>query len=386
MVRRRRHVAAPVLAELKSWLAEKAYPIWWQNGADHRLGGFHEQLRQDGAPVLAAKRARVQPRQIYSFSKAHSLGWAGDGPAAVRHGIDFFLAHYRRADGLFRTLVTPEGGIADDSIAFYDQAFALLGLHAAYVTLGEPPFYRDLARQLLAQWRATRAHAEIGFAEQPSGLLPLGANPHMHLLESALAWSEVDEDGPWLALAEELVQLALTRLIGKGSGALREFFDRDWRPMPGYADRQIEPGHQFEWAWLLLRWSRLSAAPAAQAAALRLIALGESHGVDSRRGVAINGLRDDLGVADGNARLWPQTERLKAHCLAAELTGERGRWASAIAAARGLMRYLDTPLAGLWYDQLTPEDRFIDQPAPASSFYHIVCAIAELDRAVAATS
>jgi len=47
-------------------------------------------------------------------------------------------------------------------------------------------------------------------------------------------------------------------------------------------------------------------------------------------------------------------------------------------AAAALQLYLDTPAPGLWWDRLEPSGRFIDEPAPASSFYHIVCAIAEL--------
>ncbi|PTT76204.1 mannose-6-phosphate isomerase, partial [Pseudomonas sp. HMWF010] len=45
-----------------------------------------------------------------------------------------------------------------------------------------------------------------------------------------------------------------------------------------------------------------------------------------------------------------------------------------------LLAYLDTPTPGLWRDKLTPEGAFIEEPAPASSLYHIVAAIQELQR------
>ena len=51
----------------------------------------------------------------------------------------------------------------------------------------------------------------------------------------------------------------------------------------------------------------------------------------------------------------------------------------AAAAARGLLKYLDTPLRGLWRDKMNVDGTFVEEPAPASSFYHIVCAIAELE-------
>jgi mannose-6-phosphate isomerase len=58
----------------------------------------------------------------------------------------------------------------------------------------------------------------------------------------------------------------------------------------------------------------------------------------------------------------------------------------AAAGAEGLMAYLRTPVPGVWRDKMQPNGDFIDEPAPASSFYHIVCAIVEFDRAVSAAS
>ena len=92
----------------------------------------------------------------------------------------------------------------------------------------------------------------------------------------------------------------------------------------------------------------------------------------------MNSLLDDWTPHDAGARLWPQTERLKAASIAARLTGEAKYFAMAASAADGLMRYLDTPLPGLWRDRIDADGRVVDEPAPASSFYHLVAAIGEL--------
>ncbi len=169
------------------------------------------------------------------------------------------------------------------------------------------------------------------------------------------------------------------------NGALREFFDEAWRPAPGEPGRIVEPGHQFEWAWLLLSWSRQAKADplalAARIAAIRLIANAEDFGVDLARKVAMNSLLDDFSVHDARARLWPQTERIKAWALAtAQL--DAPWWDTVADAVEGLEAYLRTPVRGLWFDQMTAEGAFVDGPAPASSFYHIVCAIDVLGRAL----
>jgi len=116
-------------------------------------------------------------------------------------------------------------------------------------------------------------------------------------------------------------------------------------------------------------------------AGLRLIDIGENHGIQN--GVAVNTLLDDFSVYDACARLWPQTERVKSATLAARMTGEARYWTMARDAADSLSRYLQTPVLGVWYDRLMPYGRFIEEPAPASTFYHLVGAVAEMTAASA---
>ena len=47
----------------------------------------------------------------------------------------------------------------------------------------------------------------------------------------------------------------------------------------------------------------------------------------------------------------------------------------ALAAAKTLWRYLETPLPGLWWDRMLPDGNFDVEPSPASTFYHLICAI-----------
>jgi mannose-6-phosphate isomerase len=50
----------------------------------------------------------------------------------------------------------------------------------------------------------------------------------------------------------------------------------------------------------------------------------------------------------------------------------------AVAAAQALLRYLETPIPGLWYDRIDARGKLIDEPAPASTFYHLVVAVSEI--------
>jgi hypothetical protein len=64
------------------------------------------------------------------------------------------------------------------------------------------------------------------------------------------------------------------------------------------------------------------------------------------------------------------------------VAGQQTVNAAADEAARALQKYLNTPLPGLWYDKITVDGTLIEEPAPASTFYHIVCAISEMDQAL----
>jgi mannose/cellobiose epimerase-like protein (N-acyl-D-glucosamine 2-epimerase family) len=361
--------------QLSSWLCDAAFPLWSTVGLDRERGGFHEKLGQDGKPVLAPRRSRVNPRQVYCFAMAPSLGWRGDSPMLVHRGLEYFINYYQRPDGLFRTLIAPDGKVLDDRALLYDQAFGLLAFNVG-ACIGDARGERE--RQAFALRELVFMHfkrANGGFESEVPKKFPLQSNPHMHLFEAALAGCETSsESSPWKPLADDIAELALTKFIDSDSGALREFFDGDWNPAPGVEGRIVEPGHQFEWAWLLLRWGGEKNARA-KAAALKLIDIGETHGV--RNGLAINSLLDDFSVHDGGARMWPQTERMKAGALAARLTGDARYRAIAVEAAENLLRYLNTPVPGLWYDRINEDGSRVEEPAPASSFYHLVAAIAE---------
>lgn len=370
---------------LKGWLLDHAYTRWWAHGADLERGGFYERLSTEGIGLAEPRRARVNPRQIYCYSHASDLGWAGPAEEAVEHGLEYFLRHYRRPDRLFRGLVNVDGSVVTERAVLYDQAFALLAFACAYDTFSREED-RQMARELHDLLRAQLGHHIAGFEESQPRILPLISNSHMHLLEASLEWMELDHEPLWADLAEEIVELALTCFIDPTTGFVLEFFDREWRPAQGLEGRIVEPGHQYEWAWLLLRWAarRKEARSAGRAieAARKLVQLAEEYGVDRARGVAVNTMLTDKVVRDPQARLWPQTERIKAACTMAELTRDPLYWAAADEAARALLKYLSTPVPGLWYDKMTVEGTLIEEPAPASSFYHIVCAIMEMDQAV----
>ncbi|HQS08786.1 MAG TPA: AGE family epimerase/isomerase [Xanthobacteraceae bacterium] len=376
----------PETEMLLNWLFQQALPFWSTRGVDRGHGGFYERLDPAGAILPEPRRARLVARQIYAFAAAERLGWAGPARPILRHGLtalDGFFA----ADGTLIATRTPEGETLNGAFDSYDHAFVLFALATAHASGERQEAARARAHRLLETMRQHYAHPRAGFEEASPPTLPLKANPHMHLLEACLAWSQTAPDPAWDRLADEIAELSLAAFIDPATGALYEYFDPDWRPLPG--DKKIvEPGHQFEWAWLLIRWGTLRERPDAIAAARRLVALAEAHGVDPSLGLAVNELHADLTIRDHRARLWPQTERLKAHVALQAIARDAGERAAAAGktaeAARGMMRFFAHPVAGAWWEHIDRNGQPIIEPTRASSLYHIVLAIEVLSAAQAA--
>lgn len=353
---------------LTNWAFDTALPLWWTRGADP-AGGFHDALLADGSASPRPRRARVQARQSYSYALAGKMGWQGPWQAACQHGLDYLNRHYLTPDGFYRRAVTEQGEPATSEWLVYDQTFYLLA--SAWVSHMVPQrtdlnaSARALADRLLAQ-----RDAAGGFRENDAQ--PFQSNPHMHMLEAALAWVDFGGGAFWEGIARDMVALCLERFLDPASGALMEYFDSAWNPLSENQGQVIEPGHQFEWAWLLERWHRHAGDARAHNAALRLFEIA-LRGIDPARHVAIDTLSTDLSPRGVGARLWPQTERLKACVIFRD--AHPAAAAGASDACIGLGRYLDLPAPGLWPDKMRADGTFQDEPAPATSLYHILCAV-----------
>uniref|UniRef100_UPI0035CC8DFD AGE family epimerase/isomerase n=1 Tax=uncultured Sphingomonas sp. TaxID=158754 RepID=UPI0035CC8DFD len=368
-------------AVLTDWLVDKALPLWATRAADP-AGGYFEAIDMHGRPEASVRRCYVAARHVYVFAIAADFGWDGATPA--RRALDFLTSRFRHPDGTYASAFDPATGHCDDRFDLYDHAFVLFALAIVAGRSATPQDVERSALHTLCAIQGGWSHPAGGFDEAVPRTLPLRANPHMHLFEAALEWLAVPGIArtPWMALADEIGNLCLRSFISPHTGALHEFFDGDWSFAPGDLGRRVEPGHQFEWAWLLVRWGKLRHRPDAVDAARRMADLAERRGVVA--GVAVNALWEDLTLQDSAALLWPQTERIKAWAalaMTAETASERqSALESVVAAAAGLRRYLDTPIDGLWFMELDRDGVFSATPSLGRYLYHIVCAIQELSR------
>jgi mannose-6-phosphate isomerase len=364
------------VAALSAWLREAAWPCWLAHGVDRGRGGFYEALDlRTHACTAPFRRLRVVARQIHVFSEAHRAGVAG-AAEAVRLGLAFLADHAVHEDGGYAWRFDLHHRPIDLTRDLYDHAFILLALASATEVVGADTL-RPQARALLDWLMLAFRHGQGGFLESLPPALPRRQNPHMHLLEALLAAHQAFGDAAYLTRAEELITLFADRLFDRHSGALPEFFDDALYPLRDDGRFVAEPGHHCEWVWLLHEFQAIGGARAdLSALSQRLMQFVDRFGIDPVHGGLLDGVQSDGSPTAAGSRLWPQTERLKAEFLRPAPSPARQ-----LHAARVLAAYLRPD--GLWHERRDADGVFSDEPAPASSLYHLTGAILAAEACIA---
>jgi N-acylglucosamine 2-epimerase/mannose-6-phosphate isomerase len=379
-------IAQSIQAKVHRWLFEEALPFWARSGVDRVHGGYVEQLRLDGTDqAVDFKRTRVVSRQIYVFSHAALLGHA-DGLALARHGYDFLTqkAWLGPQHGWARQL-DRAGRIKDPTPDLYDHAFALFAFGWYYRASRDPEALWWAVRTLEFINDQMRHPGGIGFLHEKPAVGPRLQNPHMHLLEASLVNLEATGRAEFRDLADDIVELFCTRLFDPSTGTLSEYFNEDWSRASGDAGRITEPGHQFEWAWILAAYQRASGSDMRDYVRA-LTTFAEAYGVDPASRITFSSVRNDGVVLNRGSRVWPNTERIQAAVAMFELIGLDPRPVFQEAGHLLFSRFLCPALPGTWIDQIGPEGAPQVDRIPASTLYHLWIAFTEMLRVEAAVA
>lgn len=365
---------------VRDWMFEQAFPLWGDIGIDYVHGGYIEQLTLDGTPEdTGYKRVRVIGRQIYVFSHAYCLGWQ-PGLALAEHGYRFLTENAWMGDsaGWARRLDT-SGQVIDPTPDLYDNAFVLFAFAWFHKASGIQEAI-NWAHRTVDYINGNLRHGNgIGFLHEKPAIGPRQQNPHMHLLEAALACVETAPHPKFEALALEVVALFKEKLFSHETSRLPEYFDESMVVLKNEQGRITEPGHQFEWAWILANTHKLLGIDTKEIARV-LIRSAENEGVDKLSSITYNQVRDDGLPLDKGSRTWPNTERIKAHIAAFELFGDDPRTAISSSINVLLERYLNVPINGTWIDTFDEAGQPNHRAIPASTLYHVVLAFAEVMR------
>jgi mannose/cellobiose epimerase-like protein (N-acyl-D-glucosamine 2-epimerase family) len=361
-------------------------------------GGFFHYFRDDGTIYDTSHRHLVSStRFVFNYAMAAIEFGHEDYLKAARHGLRYLREVHRNADTGGYAWTIREGKPEDRMNHAYGVAFVLLAYSTAVKAgIHEAKAWMDETWELLEHryWDAQaslyrdEADAEWHFTNYR------GQNANMHMCEAMLAAYQASDEPRYLERALTLAQTMTQRQAKLADGLVWEHYKIDWsvdwdynRDNPKHLFRPwgFQPGHQTEWAKLLLILESLLLernreekwlVPAAQ----HLFDTALAHAWDPVDGGICYGFAPDGSVCDGDKYFWVQAESLAAAALLHARTGDAkyDQWYEKLW-AYSWEHFIDHQY-GAWYRILTQDNKkYDDEKSPAGKVdYHTMGACYEV--------
>lgn len=355
-----------------------ALPVWLSQGYSERDGLFAERLDFEGRTIgNVPHRAMVQARQIYVYSHAALSGIFPAGGDSALRAMDNLLSKYDDVGDVEKGLCFSIGRHRDvvspvrDS---YTHAFILLALATTYQLSGAPRFRNAIEKTThFVENRLVDRHFSGLHDQHPPSRKLKSQNPLMHLLEAYLAVHEAWPDGGFLDRASDIVLHFRKKIWMEDLGVLAEYYHEDWSQLERHSDDAFfEPGHQFEWAWLLQWYGALSGTDQS-AIANALWASACRYGLKDAR-LCYDEVSLSMNVRKPSHRLWPHTEGAKIAAVRADAGLPDGLPIAKNMASSLNDIFLQRPFEGGWIDRVDGNAQPIVDFVPASSLYHLYSA------------
>ena len=362
----------------RNWLKNQVFPLWTERAFDPATGGFAEALDSNGRPESGPRRAMVQARQIYAYTEAVKMNilLKDEVILILKKNIEY-IKNYSLPSGAYIHAVDTLNKPVQLQSELYTQAFMLFGLARAYEVLHDTEI-KDRALKLVRYLQTERKNKFGGFTEIKNNEIVFQSNPHMHLFEAVIEWIKIDSDPIWKDLASQIYQLCKSKFTNNEISAVAEYFSEAWEVLRETNKFIFEPGHQYEWAWLVVQYEGLLGL-APSSLPQKLFNTAEKYGVDQKSHLVFDEILSDYSVRKNSSRFWPQCERIKTAVQLGVLASTELKPQFAIAADQAmtaLNTYLETKTLGLWFDT-KDQGQFILQSSKASSLYHIINALSE---------
>ncbi len=359
-------------------------------------GGFFHHFRDDGSVYDAATRHLVSStRFVFNYAMAARRFGEAEHLAWTLHGLAFLEERHRQPSGGYAWVLDGEG-VQDATNHGYGLAFVLLA-GATALLAGLPQ-----GRQSLEQaWHVMETHfwdAEHGlYRDEASAdfanVSPYrGQNANMHACEALLWAYEATGEARYLERAALIADNITRRQAALAGGLVWEHYHPDWtvdwdynRDDPKHLFRPwgFQPGHQTEWAKLLLILDRHAPAPWHLEVAQRLFDRAVEAAWDAEHGGLCYGFDPEGGICDGDKYFWVQAESFAAARLLQLATGapRYGAWYARI--WQYSWDHMVDHDHGAWFRILTRDNRkYDDLKSPAGKTdYHTMGACYEVLRA-----
>ena len=352
-------------AAVRTHFAQTVLPIWRGPGFNAAMQLPYEAVAPDTHAPLPVTRYRAMAcaRQLFVFSQA------GDAAHAARL-FEALCRYFRddKAGGWFFS-VDAAGAPLDTTKDLYTHAFVVFACAYFAMATGERAAL-DIVTQtstlIAARFADGRgllnAALDVDFSTVVARPVQ---NPMMHLAEAYLAAREATGEPGFDTLLAALASAIATHFVHAPTGAVAEL------PI-GSSDNRLEPGHQFEWFYLVKRAGATIADSGLEGALAQAFDFAQRHGVDPVTGGVYAALNTDGSMQDPTQRIWAQTEYLRA-------LATRASEADLALLPTQIERFRKRFLHGSgWYECKTPAGEVARADMPSTTPYHLATAYASL--------
>jgi mannose-6-phosphate isomerase len=170
-----------------------------------------------------------------------------------------------------------------------------------------------------------------------------------------------------------------TELLRTRDGSkVLEHFDENGQP-DSERGSLIEPGHLYEWYWLVNEYADIAELPAYRATCTPIMDWADRWGVDGDAGGIYDQVDSNGKIVSHRKRIWPVTECIKAFATRVRIGGDEQ---SKTSLARWMIfigeRYCGND--GSWYEYLNRDLQPDCDYLPLSTSYHVAMAALEVER------
>ena len=355
-------------------------------------GGFFHYFKDDGTVYDRSHRHLVSStRFVFNYAMAAREFQRDDYRALAEHGLRFLRESHRDAGTGGYAWTLRDGEPEDRTNHCYGVAFALLAYATALKAGIDTRACMDETWDLLERrfWDAApglyrdEADAQWNFCNYR------GQNANMHMCEAMLAAFEASHDQRYLERAATLAQNMTRRQAAKANGLVWEHYDRNWEidwdyhkddPKHLFRPWGFQPGHQTEWAKLLLILDRHAPAPWHLPTAQHLFDIAFARSWDAEFGGMVYGFDPQGRWCDTDKYFWVQAESLAAAALLAQRSSDAKYWDIYDKLWAYSWQHLVDHKHGAWYRILDRENRrYSDEKSPAGKTdYHTMGACYEV--------
>ncbi|NBB10834.1 AGE family epimerase/isomerase [Pseudomonas sp. SLFW] len=350
-----------VFATVQQHFMAVIVPLWQGPGWNAEMALPYEALDAQHQPLPPQRyRAMACARQLFLFSSFMGNPQVPDAETRAAALFRSLQRHFHDAEhgGWFYS-IDPQGAPLDRRKDLYTHAFIVFACAHYWAKVREPLVESVLnaALHVVAERFADGDGLYESVLNEDWSSLDAGPlqNPLMHLAEAFLATLEVREDADTLAALDALAEAMQRRFVDVEHGVMLE------KPLDA-VDNWSEPGHQFEWFYLLESSAHLRGTPLHRSLTTAF-GHAEAQGVDPVTGAVVATLDVEGLVKDGTQRIWAQAEYLRALTLRPDSQALLARQLNALQ-----QRFLH---AGGWNECLDSQGQISRSDMPSTTPYHL---------------